>query len=420
MAKRSQRQILEKTLADQRGVALLVVLWLAASLSVMAMATAYLVRTEVEAVRNQIEAQRGYYLARGGIEAAVYSIARAALPQTPGAESSGQAGEFRPGQRWLRFDFSGGSSVVEVVPENAKLNVNQASAEQLAVLFQTLGLAANESAQLAAAIVDWRSPQGSTVGSPFDSYYAGLPQPYAARHAPLENLEELLPVQGMSREVFFGRMEQGLQGEWQKWPPLADLLTTENTFGMVNLNYAPYEVLRTLPGWNEALATAVVAARAAAPFRSLEELQSAVPGLSSVLLLSPLTLSQGPVYTLRATGVLPGSGVRRSVRALLRIAPDLPLGHRVLAWWDDWPFAQEPPEGSRGSSGHDFSGAVTGPAEVRASAPEVSAWFASREERHTSAAKAARIRDAVAWTARLKPCPDEPCPDEKTETGSRS
>lgn len=343
MAKRSRRKILNRA-ADQRGVALLVVLWLAAALSVMAMTTAYLVRTEVEAVRNQIEAQRGYYLARGGIEAAVYSIIRSATPQPAGAERSGQAVEFLPGQRWLRFDFAGGSGVVEVAPENAKLNVNQASAEQLAALFQTLGLAANESAQLAAAIVDWRTPQGSMAGSSFDSFYAGLPQPYAARHAPLEHLEELLPVRGMSREVFFGRMEQNLRGEWQKWPPLGDLLTTETTWGAVNPNYAPDEVLRVLPGWNDALAAAVVAARKAAPFRSLEELQAAVPGVSSVALLSPLTFLQGPAYTLTATGFLPDSGVRRSVRALVRIAPDLPLYHRVLAWWDEWPFAQEPPQ----------------------------------------------------------------------------
>ena len=344
MAKGSRRKILNRA-EDQRGVALLMVLWLSVALSVIAMTTAYLVRTEVEAVRNQIESQRGYYLARGGIEAAVYSIIRSATPQPAGEERSGQAVEFLPGQRWLRFDFAGGgNSVVEVVPENAKLNVNQASAEQLAALLQTLGLPANESAELAAAIVDWRTPQGSMVGSPFDSYYAWLPQPYAARHAPLEHLEELLPVRGMSREVFFGRMEQNLRGEWQKWPPLGDWLTTETTGGAVNPNYAPQEVLRVLPGWNDALAAAVVASRAAAPVHSLEELQAAVPGVSSVALLSPLTLSQGTIYTLTATGFLPDSGVRRSVRALLRIAPDLPLYHRVLAWWEEWPFAQEPPE----------------------------------------------------------------------------
>ncbi|MBI4465013.1 MAG: general secretion pathway protein GspK, partial [Acidobacteria bacterium] len=326
---------------EQKGVALLAVLWLATALSVMAMATSYLVRTEVEAVRNQIEAQRGYYLARGGIEAAVYSLARSASLQ-PG--SYVQQDEVLPGQRWLRFDFPGGSCVVEIMPENAKLNVNQAPPEQLAVLFGALGLSDSESAELAEAVVDWRSPVGLNAASTLDAYYAGLPQPYGARHAPVEHLEELLPVRGMSRDVFFGRVEQNPQGDWQKWPPLADLLTTETTFGMMNPNYAAYEVLRALPGWNEALAAAVVAARTASPFRSLAELQSAVPAVASVGLLSPLTFAQGPTYTLTATGILGGSGVRRSVRGLVRIAPNLPLYHRVLGWWDDWPFAHEPPE----------------------------------------------------------------------------
>ena len=40
---------------NQRGVALLAVLWLAVALSFMGMATAHMVRTEVDAVSNQID-----------------------------------------------------------------------------------------------------------------------------------------------------------------------------------------------------------------------------------------------------------------------------------------------------------------------------------------------------------------------------
>jgi type II secretory pathway component PulK len=318
----------------ERGVALLAVLWLAVALSFMGMATAHMVRTEVTALSNQMDAQRSYYLARGGIEAAVYSIAHplevqpevAGLPIPPSA--------FTIGKRWLQFEFPGGSCMVEVVPENAKLDVNQAPAQQLAALFGSLGLSANDSLDLAGAIAHWRSPRGSDADTPLDAFYAGTPEPYLARHAALKQVDELLPVRGMSRSLFFGHMERTRGGQWQKWPPLSDLLTAQSTGNAINPNYAAYEVLRVLPGWNDDLASAVLAARRSTPFRSLLDFQRAVPEISAVL--APITLQEGPAYTLTATGFLSGSGVHRSVRALVVIGPSQPLYHRVLGWWDNW------------------------------------------------------------------------------------
>ncbi len=325
----------------QRGVALLAVLWLAVALSFMGMATAHLVRTEVEATANRSDWQREYYLARGGIEAAIYSIANynPALP----SPANGLESRYVPGKRWIEYRFASGSSTVEVVPESAKLNVNSAPPEQLAALFAALGLPPERSRQLAEAIVDWRSPRTSDVPSSLDLYYTGLPQPYVARHAPLEELDELLPVRGMSRDLFFGHAERTVEGRWQQWPPLADLLTADVSATVVNPNFAAYEVLRSLPGWNDAMARAVIAARALAPFSSLDELNSAVPGMSATGALAYIAFAQGPVYTMTATGFLPNSGVRRSVRAIVLIDRRLPLYHRILGWWDEWPTPGELP-----------------------------------------------------------------------------
>lgn len=328
---------------DQRGVALLAVLWLAVALSFMGMATAHMVRTEVDAVSNRIDWERGYYLARGGIESAVYSIARFTVVPSNPLDGSVTPSQFVPGKRWLQYTFPGGTCDVEIVPEQAKLNINFATPDQLAALFVVLGLSPNDSLQLAAAIADWRTPRTSEAGSTWDLYYASLVQPYLARHAPIERLEELLPVKGMSRDLFFGRVEKTPGGPWQKWPPFADLLTAQASPAAVNPNYAPYEVLRSLPGWSDSMAAEVIAARSRTPFRTIEELQSAEPQIAISGSLASLTFAAGPVYTLTATGYLPGSGVRRSVRALVQIDPSIPLYHRVFGWWDDWPAANEFP-----------------------------------------------------------------------------
>jgi general secretion pathway protein K len=320
----------------QRGVALLAVLWLSAALTLIAMSTAYVVRTEAVAVGNHIEAERAGWLARGAAQAGIYAILHSG---NEGAAPGGEAAltqRLNPGQRWLGFDLEGGRAVVEVVPENAKLNINQASVEQLAALFVLLGKPDLESRELAEAIADWRSPRTSSVATPFDMFYEGLAQPYQARHAPLEELEELLAVKGMDRDLFFGNPWETPGGEWRRTSPLADLLTTEPNFGGVNVNYAAYEVLRVLPGWDESLARAVIEARTQ---NRPGTLMDAVPELSRVASVSAVSAAPGINYTLTATAQMAGSGVRRSVRARIRVDRTVSMGFQVTGWWEDWPWS---------------------------------------------------------------------------------
>jgi general secretion pathway protein K len=321
---------------QERGVALLAVLWLSVALSMIAMTTAYLVRTESVAVSNQIEAEQAEYLARGGIEAAAYAILHPVPAGATAVSENLLLQSVHLGQRWLRFEFQQGSVVVELVPDNAKLNVNLAPPEQLAALFVLLGEPAAESQALAAAIMDWRSPRASAVATPLDIFYDSLPQPYAARHGAFLELDELLAVRGMSRELFFGRLVEAAPGAWKRNLPLADLLTTGPSYGGVNLNYAAYEVLRVLPGWDEALAAAVVDARSRiAPDQLLES----VPGLSAAASLSPVTLATGFSYTLTAAAKLHDSAVQHSARARIRMERNAPMGFRVTGWWNDWPWS---------------------------------------------------------------------------------
>jgi general secretion pathway protein K len=327
----------EMKLKQQNGVALLAVLWLATALSAMALATSYLVRTEVEAATNRIEGEQMRFLARGGIEAAVDSMLRVGANVNSRGETAQP--EFVNGQRWLAYDFPGGRCAVEVIPENAKLDVNQAPLEQLAALFGALGLDPIESTELARAIEDWRSPRVSDEPNAFDAYYASLPEPYRGRHAALEQLEELLPVRGMSRELFFGRIERTEQGTWLRWPPLADLLTVASTGGAVNLNYAAREVLESLPGWDAATAARIVEVREVTPFSSPQGIENLVPRASG----ASVTTAPSPWYMLTATCMHPETSARRSVRAMVEIGSALPLGYRVTGWWEDWPYAHELP-----------------------------------------------------------------------------
>ena len=67
--------------------------------------------------------------------------------------------------RRLAMRFPSGDALVEVIPENSKLNINTADPEDLyRVVFAVSGDAAR-ARQIADAIVDWRSPAADPVFS---------------------------------------------------------------------------------------------------------------------------------------------------------------------------------------------------------------------------------------------------------------
>jgi hypothetical protein len=331
---------------SQRGVALLAVLWLSVALTLVAMTTAYVVRTEAGAVGNHLDAERAAWLARGALQAGIYAVLHPA--GEPAGSDTSMAQQLHPRQRWLRYEFVTGQAVVEVVPENAKLNVNQASAEQLAALFALLGRSELESRQLAEAIMDWRTPRASSVATPMDMFYAALPQPYEPRHAPLEELEELLAIKGMDRDLFFGQLLEDAAGNRRRTPPLGELLTVEPSFGGVNVYYAAYEVLRVLPAWDESLAREVIQARSRLASGTLMD---AVPRLARLTGVSPIAAAAGSGYTLTATAQLHDSGVRRSVRVRLRVDRAAPMGFQITGWWEDWPWSAPPAQQSSPNGG---------------------------------------------------------------------
>jgi DNA uptake protein ComE-like DNA-binding protein len=91
--------------------------------------------------------------------------------------------------------------VFGLTEENAKLNINTASYESLMRL-------PNMTDDVASAIIDWRggggsgSSGGSSGGQ--SAYYGSLPDPYTSKQAPFETVEEMLLVQGASRQLLYG------------------------------------------------------------------------------------------------------------------------------------------------------------------------------------------------------------------------
>jgi general secretion pathway protein K len=100
-------------------------------------------------------------------------------------------------------------------------------------------LGEEEATNIIDAIIDWIDEDDEVLGfgGAESSYYQGLEKSYSPRNGPMEFIEELLLVRGITPELYYGTKEV---------PGLATLVTPYGTDGKVNLNTASSFVLGAL------------------------------------------------------------------------------------------------------------------------------------------------------------------------------
>ncbi|HUQ91330.1 MAG TPA: hypothetical protein VM120_06595 [Bryobacteraceae bacterium] len=315
-----------------KGGALLAVLWLSAALSAIAFSVATTVRGEVERAATAGDGVRGYFLARGAIERALLWVYWGEQFRNP----DGSPRYWAQGTRRLHFEFPNGSADVDFIPESSKLNVNAALPEELFRLLLAVGAEPDRAQAIAAAIVDWRTPAPQGV-SEYDGYYSMLVPSFRARHASLEEIEEILLVRGMTPELFHGTYTRDGGDRLIARPGLRDCLSVYSGGGPVDVNTAQPAVLAAVGLPPDAIA-AIVETRRLTPFTTPEHLRAFAERLGPIA--ARITVGGGSIVTLRASARLRLAGgqlsdMRRTVSALVKFGPstkDAP--HHVLRWYD--------------------------------------------------------------------------------------
>ena len=310
-----------------KGSALLAVLWLTAALSAIAFTVANTVRTETERTGTDVDALKTYYLATGAIDRALLHIQWGFTIDPK---------YFKPPVALARFSFPSGDAVVEVIQESAKLNINTATVEQLTNLGVVAGASPAQAAAITAGIVDWRSPSPGGF-SQFDQHYLALPSSFHSRHASFQEIEELLLIQGVTPDLFYGGYARNAQGNLVAHAGFKDAVSVYGSFGPIDVNSAPAAVMVAI-GISPEAAAAIVALRNAAPITSMDQLaqfRDSGPGFSR------LAISPGSVVTLRSTAWLrradgQPSDLRRSVSATVKFFgfQNNPPYH-FLRWYDN-------------------------------------------------------------------------------------
>jgi general secretion pathway protein K len=193
------------TAKRNRGIALVLVLWVIALLSVMALGLTAAQRTESTLTANALAEARFRAAAEAGI---AYAALNLLAPQTSDADAAttdadGQAAVWLPDGTPHSWTFAQVPLAISVQNEGSRIDLNQAGADVLTALFTVLGVSEDVSGTLADRILDWRDTDDlKSLNGAEDPDYATEGLPYGAKDDPFSSVEELRQILGITPEIY--------------------------------------------------------------------------------------------------------------------------------------------------------------------------------------------------------------------------
>lgn len=221
----------------ERGIALVLVLWVVTLLSVIAGSFVYGARSTALVAGNLVSIARARALADAGIHRGLYELGKPAT----------DAERWQANGRSHGFSLDDAEIRVVIRDESAKIDLNTATDALLKGLLFSAGLDEEHASQILDAILDWRDPDDLSrpQGAERDRYEAaGLP--YIPANAPFQAVAELQRVIGVTPDLY---------------RKLAGALTVFSELPGINSTLASRQVLLALPEVNAADVDAYLAQR---------------------------------------------------------------------------------------------------------------------------------------------------------------
>lgn len=288
----------------QRGVALVLVVWVATLLLAIAGSFLYSTRTDAGAMRNAALLARAEAIALGAVARALLEVQKPA----------GLPGVWRRGpvpRQWL---FEGAKVRVTLTDESAKLDINSANDALLRSLLRSTGMDPDESARVLDAILDWRDadslrrPNGAE-----EREYAEAGLAWRPANQPFQAVEELRLVLGLSPTAY---------------QHIAPMSTVYSRLPGINPHQASRDVLLLLPNVTEESVDAYISERDAA-------LESGVQPPAFAAAGGYASYAPSNAVTVRAEVVL-AEGITRSWEAVAIVTPQFPRRpYALLAWREE-------------------------------------------------------------------------------------
>ncbi|HXG52206.1 MAG TPA: hypothetical protein VNN77_12490 [candidate division Zixibacteria bacterium] len=315
---------------DERGVALLVVLWIFIFLFVVAFDFSAAVREEGAAAGRYSEETAGYFLALAGFQQGLYELVH--RPPGPVQGEKRSEGDLFDGE-WRERVLGGGSFRVRFVDEGGKININRVDEQTLRRIFTHLGIEEPRRTILVDSIMDWRDPDDlHRINGAENEYYRSLSPPYTAKNGPFDTVEDLLWVRGMTAGLFYGTAERAGPGEDVEKVGLRQIFTVDSTIDRVNLRTAPAEVLHALLGMPLEKSRAFVEERKKLSDKTIGDLLPLLGMNAGDPALQMFVFTNPSVASIEAEGRAGGVGVPRRIKAVVR--PGGNRGFELVRWVD--------------------------------------------------------------------------------------
>ena len=319
-------------LYGERGVALIIVLWIFIFLSVVAFEFSAATREEATAALRFDDETQGYYLAVAGFERGLYDFLNqqgnaVATPQEP------QKNDLFDG-RWREQELGDGRFRVRLVDESGKININRVNEETLRRVFTNLGIDNDRRDILVDSIMDWRDPDDlHRLNGAENDYYATLTPPYTAKNGPLDTVEDLLWIRGMTNELFFGSSAAADPAAQPSGRiALRDIFTVDSPIDRVNLRTASAEVIHALMGIPLDKCRAFVEERGKLSEKTLTDLLPLLGIGSGDPVLQTFIFTNPSVVTVVAEGRPANAPMPRRVKGVVRLGGG--QGFELLRWSD--------------------------------------------------------------------------------------
>ena len=291
---------MRRDIKRQKGVALVLVLWILILVTISAGAYTLTARMDQLEAHTVLSGTQARLAAEAGINLAVMSL-----------RDPDELTRLIPDGRSYYVEFEGIQVEVQVTDERGKVNINTASEEVFINLLTSNGMSLMDAELLAAAIADWIDPDEieRANGAELPAYeMAGLAVGPGNRGFAM--VEELLQVIGMS---------------WDLYTEMAPGLTVYSETPQPDPAYAPLEALMALPDMSEEDARNFVEERHSQ--ESLTSMELALPNGEIAM-----ARGRGLTYSILAKATMP-NGIWDQVEATIRLGGSSDgRPFRVMRW----------------------------------------------------------------------------------------
>jgi len=295
--KLSRKNIIQAHLLNnQSGIALLIVLWIMVLLITMVFSFSVMARTEIFSTLNFKRQIENKYLAEAGLQCGIMELFyRAAnknkqvtfveeeILRTDGTAYTGK--------------LENGSYQYRITDESGKIDINaltDSSGIILNNLLVNLGIDKETADTIVDSILDWKSPTDlHRLHGSDSSYYLSLSDPYKAKNANFDSLEELLLVKGVTSDILYGNEER---------PGVISFLTIQSKSGRININAAAPEVLKAIPFISDDAVQQIMNLRSANNTKTAADIQTIMADGDYSKMSPYITTADSNIFSIEVSG----------------------------------------------------------------------------------------------------------------------